>query len=254
MDISFFHTSNAGLLCLILFVFMMIASILGFKSRQRNKIEAENLGPVEGSLFALLGLLLAFTFSMAGSRYDTRRSVMIAEVNNIGTAVLRADMYDDSSRNAFRNDFKKYIEARIAYYDIVNLKVIAAKELSSKYANALWKRAADLSKNPKYLSASNQMIPALNAMIDSTTIREASIQSKVPDIILLLLFVISIACGWLAGFEIPVSKRINWITVTVFSLLTTLVIYVILDLDQPRRGFINLDASQQLLKDLLKTF
>jgi hypothetical protein len=132
--------------------------------------------------------------------------------------------------------------------------VIAAKELSSKYANALWKRAADLSKNPKYLSASNQMIPALNAMIDSTTIREASIQSKVPDIILLLLFVISIACGWLAGFEIPVSKRINWITVTVFSLLTTLVIYVILDLDQPRRGFINLDASQQLLKDLLKTF
>ena len=91
-------------------------------------------------------------------------------------------------------------------------------------------------------------------MIDITTVREASMRTKVPDIILLLLFVISISCSCLAGFEIPVSKRINWITVAGFALLTVLVIYVIMDLDQPRRGFINLDANQKLMKDLLQSF
>ncbi len=254
MNISFFHTVNAWLLCSILFVLMMTASIIGYRTRQKNPLAGENLGPVEGSLFALLGLLLAFTFGMAGSRYDTRRSVMIEEVNDIGTAVLRADMYDDSSRTAFRKDFKKYIEARVAYYDINDAKMNAAKVLASQYADSLWARAASLSKNPKYLAATNQMIPALNAMIDITTVREASMRTKVPDIILLLLFVISISCSCLAGFEIPVSKRINWITVAGFALLTVLVIYVIMDLDQPRRGFINLDANQQLMKDLLQAF
>ena len=232
---------------------MLVASIVGFKLKQQHKLEFENIGPVEGSLFALLGLLLAFTFGMAGSRYDIRRSVIIDEVNHIGTAVLRSDMYDDSSRAAFRTDFKKYITARVAYYDTDEIKVKAAKELASQYADSLWKRAATLSKNPTYLAASNQMIPALNAMIDITTVREASMRTKVPDIILLLLFIISIACSCLAGFEIPVTKGINWITVIGFASLTVLVIYVIIDLDQPRRGFINLDASQHLMKQLLKS-
>ena len=254
MNASFIYSTNAWVLCTLLFLLMMIASFVGFRARQRNLSAGENLGPVEGSLFALLGLLLAFTFGMSGSRYDSRRAVMIQEVNNIGTAVLRADMYDDSNRIAFRKDFKKYIEARVAYYNTDEAKVSAAKELASKYAGSLWERAASLSKNPAYLAASNQMIPALNEMIDITTVREASMRTKVPDIILLLLFIISIACSCLAGFEIPVSKRINWITVGGFALLTVLVIYVIMDLDQPRRGLINLDANQQLMKDLLNSF
>jgi len=254
MNASFLYSANAWVLCTLLFLLMMIASFAGFKARQRNLSAGENLGPVEGSLFALLGLLLAFTFGMSGSRYDNRRAVMIQEVNNIGTALLRADMYDDSNRVAFRKDFKEYIEARVAYYDRNEAKVIASKEMTSKYAGLLWARAASLSKNPAYLAASNQMIPALNEMIDITTVREVSMRAKVPDIILLLLFAISIACSWLAGFEIPASKWINWITVAGFALLTVLVIYVIMDLDQPRRGLINLDANQQLMKNLLESF
>src|SRR6185436_2515426 len=57
---------------------------------------------INGMLIGLLGLLLAFTFSMANSRYDDRRKLIIEEANTIGTTVLRTDMYPDSVRTLLR--------------------------------------------------------------------------------------------------------------------------------------------------------
>src|SRR5262249_8868795 len=52
----------------------------------------EGVGAVDGAVFALLGLLLAFTFSGASSRFDTRRQLIVEETNDIGTAYLRIDL------------------------------------------------------------------------------------------------------------------------------------------------------------------
>jgi hypothetical protein len=49
-------------------------------------------GTVEGAVFALLGLLVAFTFSGAASRFDQRRDLIVEETNDIGTAYLRLDL------------------------------------------------------------------------------------------------------------------------------------------------------------------
>ena len=77
----------------------------------------EDLGAVEGSMLGVMALLLGFTFSIAISKFETRRQITVEEANEIGTAILRCDMYPDSLRNLLRADFKEYIEARIAYYD-----------------------------------------------------------------------------------------------------------------------------------------
>ena len=47
------------------------------------------IGAVEGAVF---GLLIAFTFSGAGTRFDTRRQLVVEETNAIGTAYLRLDL------------------------------------------------------------------------------------------------------------------------------------------------------------------
>ena len=55
------------------------------------------IGAVEGAVFALLGLLIAFTFSGAASRFDDRRHLVAEEANAIGTAWLRIDFAGGSA-------------------------------------------------------------------------------------------------------------------------------------------------------------
>jgi phosphatidylserine synthase len=74
------------------------------------------------------------------------------------------------------------------------------------------------------------MIPAANAMIDVVTLRESSLKSKVQVEILLLFFVISLICSFLSEFEMKMTKLVNKVTHVSFALLTSLVIYVILNL------------------------
>lgn len=252
MKDSLLYSTDAWVICLILFVLMIAMVYLGLFLRHKTITSAEGLGPVEASLFGLLALMLAFTFGEADSRFDARRTIIITEANNIGTAILRADMYADSERIAFKKDFAQYIKARISYYDARRNadKINTAKETGNKYAALLWARATRLSKAPANLAASNQMIPALNEMIDITTVREAALNATVPESVLALLFGISLICSFFVGYCVAHDKKLNRLAVGGFILLTAMVIYVILDLDRPRRGIINLDRNEQYIKNL----
>lgn len=250
MNSSFLNEIPALLICSLLLVAMLGLTLLGLRFRPAQ--ERSSIGPLESSLFALLGLLLAFTFSMSASRYDARRTVVVTEANNIGTAVLRSDLFIDSVRLEFRKDFKGYTEARINY----NLagrdtaKVRIANDSVAKYAARLWARVASLSRNPANLIACNQMIFALNPMFDIATTRDAAIHAKVPDSILWLLFILSLCCSFFVGFVMPSDKKINWPVIIGFCLLITCVVYTILDLDRPHRGFIMGDQNEQYIRDI----
>ena len=74
-----------------------------------------------GVLFALSGLILAFTFGMSGTRLEKVRNVVESEANDIGTAILRSDLYADSVREGFRADFKNYLEAVIDFMKILRI-------------------------------------------------------------------------------------------------------------------------------------
>src|SRR5215467_10354259 len=105
---SFIFRTDAVVLSLILFFGMIAMTGLGrLASKLWNKEGGEPKGGVNslfGGLFALSGLILAFTFGMSGSRLERVRGVIEQEANDIGTAVLRADLYGDSVRNGFRSD------------------------------------------------------------------------------------------------------------------------------------------------------
>jgi hypothetical protein len=71
------------------------------------------LGAIEAAILALLGLLLAFTFSGAGSRFDARRQLIVDETNAIGTAYLRIDLLTAAAQPELRENFRRYVEARL---------------------------------------------------------------------------------------------------------------------------------------------
>ena len=255
MNESLIYRTDAWLLFLILLVSMIIMVYAG-KQYIRRRPPMGGIGAIEGSLFALLGLILAFTFGMSGSRYDARRTVIIEEANAISTAILRADLYEDAERQGFRKDFAEYLEARIAVYNAQrdNTTLLDANTKASKYSALLWQRATSLSRIPANLAATNQMVPALNQMFDITTTRDAALRARVPDSIIVLLFALSVICSFFAGMLAPTDKKLNWLTVIGFGLLTILVIFVILDLDRPNRGFITGDKNLRYIVALRSMF
>jgi len=258
MDINILNQTEAWVITLLLFSLMILSSFVGklLGNHIRNKKDSEEK-PIETSaLTALLFFLLAFTFGMSGDRYDSRRKIVIEEANNIGTAILRSDLYPDSSRILFRKDFKLYVEARIAYYQAgADVKgVLKADSLSQDISSKLWKRASALSKNPINLAATQQMIPALNDMIDVTTSRLAGEKAKVPESIIIMLFFLAMIIAFYGGYSEGRKGKMDWVVQIGFCLLVSLVILFTLDLDRPRRGFVNLDVSNQTIIDLRKNF
>jgi hypothetical protein len=260
MNFPVLYQMPAALIAAIIFLLMLFLNWLGFTFRKRqikrNIDEVpDGLGPLETSLLGLMALMLAFTFAMAASKFEARRQVIVDEANNIGTAILRCDLYPDSVRRLFLADFQKYVEARIHYYDagVDPDKIQAALNETGIYSGRIWKRAAYLSEDLDNRVRSLEMIPALNSMIDIVTTRDAGRVAKVPPIILAVLFVLTVIAGFLAGYSNK-GKRRNLILLFGFTAMTTVTLYLIMELDRPRRGIINLDAAEQKITDLKTMF
>ena len=260
MDKSFIHQTDAFVLCIFLFVAMIGMVLLGrIAGKIWRKERDEPKGGVNallGALFALFGFILAFAFGMSGTRYDNVRNIIVEEANDISTAVLRADLYSDSVRDAFRSDFKKYLEARIAYYDNVKDTVswFKSREDAARLSEALWARAMQQSKQPNMLTPSINMIPALNAMFDITTTSEVTLLTRVPDVIVYMLFILALTSSFIGGFTSSSIRHKDWIVVIGFALLSSMIIYITLDLGRPMRGIIKAEAGKQAIVDLRKMF
>ena len=261
MFTEIFNRTDAIVLTVVLFFSMLLISWLGNRVRklvdQRLPVSDEDgIKGLEGGMLGLLAFVLAITFGISANKYERNREVIIAEANAIGTAVLRADLYPDTIRQAFRIDFEQYVEKRIRFYttgaDVQT--IIQAKKEAAVISDRIWKLAAETSKLPGMLIPSTQMIPSLNEMIDITTSIDAVQKSRVPDIILLTLGILALTSSFLAGFEAKCMVLRDWLVMSGFCLLTCLVIYVILDLGRPRRGLIRSEIGEQAMIELRQMF
>jgi hypothetical protein len=209
------------------------------------------LGAVEGAVFALMGLLIAFTFSGAAVRFDSRRQLIVEEANAIGTAWLRLDLLPSGAQPALRDSFRRYLDSRLAAY--AKLPDIRAAREELGRANALqgeiWQRAtAAMREGATPLTV--QLIPALNQMFDIASTRTAAVQIHPPIIIFVMLGVLALMSSLLAGYAMAAGKLRSWIHMIGFALILATTVYVILDLEFPRLGLIRVDEMDQVLVEL----
>lgn len=257
MPETFLYNINAEYIVLFLMLSMFGLFYFGRHLHKNIKPEIQDMGALTGFLFALLGLMLAFTFGMAGSRFDARRGLVVQAANNIHTAILRADLYkDDSVRKAFKEDLHEYVQARVDWFynHRDENKVVEAKERSEIISKRMWDRAAVLARDPANMVASQQMIPAINAIIEVAIAREGATKAIVPEPITYLLMIMVLVTSLMAGYATNIQKKFNYVAVIGFIILVGCVIYIILDLDRPRRGLITNDAVNQFIANLLKMF
>jgi hypothetical protein len=196
----------------------MIIAFYLFGNEIRNRSIKNNpdflnkeLGAINGTLLGLLGLMLAFTFGMASSRYDTRRQVIVEEANDIGTAILRADIYPDSVRQLLRNHFKEYVDYRIAFYeagtdDQKSAEYYAKADSTGKI---IWSVVSSYAKVDNITTRTSELIPALNDMIDITTTRRAASQARIPSSIVYFLVTLCCCSAFLLGYDHKGPDRLD---------------------------------------------
>lgn len=210
-------------------------------------------GAVEAAVFAMLGLLIAFQFSGAASRFEARRHLITTETNAIGTAYLRIDLLPADAQPQMKEMFRRYLDSRLETYrktiDRTATQASLAKDVALQ--GEIWTRATREVLRPEApTQAAMLFLPALNEMIDITTTRQMATLNHPPLIIFLLLVGISLVSALLVGYDASVNKGRNWLHTFVFAAILSLTIYVIIDLEFPRLGLIRVDSADQVLVEL----
>jgi hypothetical protein len=208
---------------------------------------------IVGSVFGLMGLLIAFTFYGAGSRFDNRRSLMVEEANIIGTAYLRLDLLPADAQPRLREYFRKYLRSRIATYQKVPDFQATRLEIARSQAIQadLWKEVVESTKTSSPATQS-LVLTSLNQLIDITTTQTVALTTHPPVPIYAMLGLACLVSSALAGYTLSYSKTRDWMQILTFALVLGVAIYVIFDYEYPRVGVIRVDPVDQVLVELLE--
>jgi hypothetical protein len=87
-------------------------------------------------------------------------------------------------------------------------------------------------------------------MFDIVTTRTMAMETHPPSIVFVVLGLISCAAAFMAGHGMSGSRYRSWIHNLGFAAILAGTVFVIMDLEYPRLGFIRVDAFDQVLADL----
>jgi len=247
---------NAGPFAAALFIGMLgcmeLGRRLGKWRIERDPKALEGLGAVEGAVFGLYGLLIAFVFLGAPARFDARRHLIAEEANAIGTAYLRLDLLPPDAQPGLRELFRRYLDARLEFTRSADLA--ADREIFARatgFQQQIWNAAVAATRRPEaHPDAGKLLIPSLNDMIDIATTRLMAVRTHPPQLVYGLLFVLALLASLLAGFGMAGRTRRSWLHMLSFALITVITVYVILDIEYPRIGLVRLDTYDQVMTDL----
>jgi hypothetical protein len=234
---------------------LIAASEAGFRlARKAESRSAENaksqLGAVEGGILALLGLLLGFTMSMAVTRFEVRKQLVLDEANAIQTSYLRTRLIPAPDSTEIANLLREYVVVRLHYADVVDDldQLQTTREEAEHLQNEFWTRAVAYGqKDPDPVKA-GLLLQSLNQAIDLESARWMAFQNHVPPAVIYVNFVVALLATTLVGYAFGRQGQRQLFSTTMLVLAITVVLAVIIDLDQPRQGFIK--GSQQPLVDL----
>jgi hypothetical protein len=247
-------------LLITLFIVGLLMACIEFgrrvRLRRRDEKASSGLGVIDAAVFGLMALLLGFSFSGAVSRFDTRRELIVQETNAIGTAWLRVDLLPEAAQPQIRDDFRAYLDARLAFYkDLGHNRTKALDELnlSEKLQTKIWSESLGAAKQTSSPAVLTLVVGSLNEMIDITTTRLVALQTHPPIPIYVTLLLLALASSLIAGFGMGDTDKRPWLHTLVFAAALTLTVYTIIDLEFPRVGIIRVDRYDQALVNQRKS-
>jgi hypothetical protein len=244
----------------VLFLGMLAMQHVGHRIAMRHialdpDSAKKGAGVIEGAVFGLLSLLIAFTFSGAVTRFDVRRHLVSEEAIRIGTAWERIHVLPAATQPGLRDLFKRYLDSRLATYrDVADTKGTKTSWAHSlELQEQIWVAGVAAAQSAPTTVASMLFLPAVNQMIDITRTRLTATRTHPPPVVYGMLAVVSLVGGLLAGYHMAGGKARSWLHTVGFALVLASTVYVIFDIEYPRFGLIRIDAADEVLVDLRRS-
>jgi lipopolysaccharide export LptBFGC system permease protein LptF len=190
---------------------------------------------VLGAALTLLGLIIAFTFSMAVSRYDQRKNYEEQEANAIGTEYVRADQLPPADAAKVQALLRSYLAQRILNYKTRNgRELLRINARTAQLQNEMWS-AASTSVAALPSPMATFVLGGMNDVLNSQGYSQAAWWNRIPIAAWILLIAISMFCNFLLGYDAP--KR-GAFFLLILPIVLSVSLFLIVDIDSPRRGII----------------
>jgi hypothetical protein len=241
---------------LLVFVLSLIflwlsAQMGGFvhkRLRPLNEEDHADLATVLTATLTLLGLIIAFSFSMAVSRYDQRKNYEAEEANAIGTEYVRAALLPATHAERVRDLLRQYLHQRIRFYETRNQRQLEHVDRDTAALEAeLWsavQSAAAVKPTPVVALATQGM----NDVLNTRGYTQAAWWNRIPTAAWGLMAAIAMFCNLLIGYG---AHRRGIILFLVLPLALSISFFLISDIDSPRGGVIR--VSPQNLESLAQS-
>jgi hypothetical protein len=227
---------------LLIFVASLLAQLAAayageFIRKKARPISAENRGSfdvIRTAALTLLGLIIAFSFSMAVSRYDQRKNYEEAEANAIGTEYLRADYLPGDDGAELRDLLTKYVGERILFYvDRDEIQIGHVDEDTAKLQAALWSIVTRTTKEQQ-TAVMSLVVSGMNDVLNSQGYTQAGWWNRIPVAAWMLMGLIAISCNLMLGYG---EHRMGSLKI-VLPIILSISFFLVADIDNPRRGLI----------------
>jgi hypothetical protein len=248
------------LFAVILVLLFLAALETGFwlglrKYRVKANSEKTVRGDVTlGSMLALLGLLLAFTYAFSLSRADHRKEAIVNEANAINTAFLRADLAAEPGRSELRNRLLEYARTRLVTAEMVAgpgaLQNTTERSLEAQAY--LWPATKEVLKGDVPGPLKSSLIQAVNGVLEAHNTRIAAVHDRLPGAILTLLTFVAVVSVAVTGYQAGLTGSMNHVRRGAFVLILAALVLIIIDFDRSFDGLIQVDQETMvsLIRDL----
>jgi hypothetical protein len=246
------------LLTLALFAAMFGLLLLGRsygRSRQARDEAEAGIGPINAAIFGLLGLMIAFVFSGAATRFDNRRDLIVDEANDIGTAWLRIDLLPENGQPVLRQLMRDYTDSRLAAYRALPDEASFREKFDKAQAlqARIWNEAVAMTTVQGVpSSAAMLLLPALNDMFDITTTRTMALQKHPPRIVYIFLGGLALISSLLAGHAMSSRSKQSLLHLVAYPAIIAIVVNLVINLEHPRLGLVRINAFDVAIEAVRK--
>ena len=234
---------------------LIVAATIGYRGHvwllhRAGETESESHDYLLSAVLGLLALLLGFTFSLALNRHEDRRNLVVQEANALDTAWLRTQLLEPPNKAAISQLLRTYLDARLDWSetDGADDSWVRTEALQQK----LWAATSQAVRAEPNAQLMRALMDPVNQSFDLAAARSAASAAHVPDRVLTVLLLYAVLAAAMLGYTAAAKGKPQRIATVCVLVAMTLALVMILDIDRPRSGAIQ--VSQQPLEELKQSW